>query len=696
MPPSSSDAHDPLRRARAWGAARWRQLRAGMADPYAPARGPETERRRRRGLQTAAGVLASLALVFVLFLLLFDWNMLRGPISRFASAQTGRQIAITGDLEVRPWSLKPAAAFNGVVVDDPEWAGEGKTAQVERLTVQMELLPLLRGHRILTRLEVRHPDVRLLRAADGRHTWDFSKDDKPSGEPLELPLIRRFVIEEGELRFEDRQRDLTFSGTISAQEEAGGAQGFRLAGDGRLNGEPFRLRVGGGPLINIDPGDPYPFDAEVRAGATRITAKGALPEPFDLGRFHLDLTAVGPDLADLYRLTGLALPNTPPYELKGRLVREGRVYSLDDLGGRLGDSDIRGDLRVDTREERPFLHADLRSRRLDFDDLATVFGGAPATGEGETASQGQQAVARQMQVNARIFPDSPLQVERIRAMDAELSYRAEAIEAPHLPLRGADLHLTLDKGLLNADRVVFSLPQGDFSGAIQLDARQDVPVTTMDMRLSGARLEQLIPVQSGGAQPLRGDLVGRVQLRGRGLSVHDTMSTADGEVVVVIPQGEVREAFAELLGVNVVKGLGLLLSGDQSQVPIRCAVGHFRARNGVLRSNQIVFDTEPVLGHGEGRIDLGRERMSVRIDGEAKEPRLIRLMAPVTVSGPLRKPSLGVEAGGAIAQAGLAAALGAVAAPLAALLPFVDPGLAEDAACGALIAEARRQGAPAD
>ena len=355
MPPSSSDAHDPLRRARAWGAARWRQLRAGMADPYAPARGPETERRRRRGLQIAAGVLASLALVFVLFLLLFDWNMLRGPISRFASAQTGRQIAITGDLEVRPWSLKPAAAFNGVVVDDPEWAGEGKTAQVERLTVQMELLPLLRGHRILTRLEVRHPDVRLLRAADGRHTWDFSKDDKPSGEPLEMPLIRRFVIEEGELRFDDRQRDLTFSGTISAQEEAGGAQGFRLAGDGRLNGEPFRLRVGGGPLINIDPGDPYPFDGEVRAGATRITAKGALPEPFDLGRFHLDLTAEGPDLADLYRLTGLALPNTPPYELKGRLVREGRVYSLDDLGGRLGDSDIRGDLRVDTREERPFL-----------------------------------------------------------------------------------------------------------------------------------------------------------------------------------------------------------------------------------------------------------------------------------------------------------------------------------------------------
>ena len=671
-------------------------MRAAMADPQAPVPGPQAEVRRRRGLQIAGGVLAGIVLFIALFLLLFDWNMLRGPIARFASFQTGRQIAITGDLDVRPWSFKPTATFNGIVIDDPEWAGEGKTAQVERLTVQMEVLPLLRGRQILTRLEVRKPDVRLLRSADGRNTCDFSKDDKRSDEPLQLPLIRRFIIEDGQLRYDDRQRDLTFSGSIAAREEAGGHQGFQLAGDGRLNGEAFRLRVGGGPLINIDPGDPYPFDADVRAGATRVTAKGALPKPFDLGRFHLELTAAGPDLADLYGLTGLALPNTPPYQLKGRLVREGRVYTLGDLGGRLGDSDISGDLRVDTRNERPFLKAELRSRQLDFDDLATVFGGAPATGQGETASEGQLAVARQMQANARIFPDAPLQVERIRAMDAELSYKAEAIEAPRLPLRGADLHLTLENGVLNADRVVFSLPQGDFSGAIELDARQDVPVTTMDMRLSGARLEQLIPVQSGGAQPLRGDLVGRVKLRGQGLSVHDTMSTADGEVVVVIPRGEVREAFAELLGVNVVKGLGLLLSGDQSQTPIRCAVGHFRAKDGVLRSNQIVFDTEPVLGQGEGRIDLGREQLSLRIDGEAKEPRLIRLLAPVTVSGPLLKPRVGVEAGGAIAQGGLAAALGAVAAPLAALLPFVDPGLAEDAACGSLIAEARRQGAPAD
>jgi hypothetical protein len=112
----------------------------------------------------------------------------------------------------------------------------------------------------------------------------------------------------------------------------------------------------------------------------------------------------------------------------------------------------------------------------------------------------------------------------------------------------------------------------------------------------------------------------------------------------------VREAFAELLGINVVKGLGLLLAKDQTKTDVRCAVAHFEARNGVLRSDRMIFDTEPVLGVGEGTIDLRTERMNFKISGKPKEPRLIRLMAPVTVNGPIVQPKIGVEAGSAIAQ----------------------------------------------
>jgi len=81
--------------------------------------------------------------------------------------------------------------------------------------------------------------------------------------------------------------------------------------------------------------------------------------------------------------------------------------------------------------------------------------------------------------------------------------------------------------------------------------------------------------------------------------------------------------------------------------------------------------------------------MNLRIDGETKQARLVRLWAPITVQGPLTAPKVGVDSASVAGQVGLGAALGALVNPLIALLPFVDPGLAKDANCGALISAAR-------
>ena len=67
---------------------------------------------------------------------------------------------------------------------------------------------------------------------------------------------------------------------------------------------------------------------------------------------------------------------------------------------------------------------------------------------------------------------------------------------------------------------------------------------------------------------------------------------------------------------------------------------------------------------------------------------------PISVSGPLLHPKPTVEKGPAIGQAAAGLALGAVLSPLAAILPFVDAGLAKDANCSAMIHEDVQKGAP--
>ena len=70
----------------------------------------------------------------------------------------------------------------------------------------------------------------------------------------------------------------------------------------------------------------------------------------------------------------------------------------------------------------------------------------------------------------------------------------------------------------------------------------------------------------------------------------------------------------------------------------------------------------------------------------------MRLFIPIEIKGPLAKPDIDLQTGGAVAQGGLAAALGSLVNPLAAILPFVTPGLEKDADCAALVAEARGEG----
>ena len=112
----------------------------------------------------------------------------------------------------------------------------------------------------------------------------------------------------------------------------------------------------------------------------------------------------------------------------------------------------------------------------------------------------------------------------------------------------------------------------------------------------------------------------------------------------------------------------------------------------MLQAQNVVFDTDVVRVNGQGNIDLGPETIDLTLKGDSKKFRITHLLLPITIKGNLRQPKLGVAPAMTAAQGGVAAALGFLFPP-AAILPFVDPGLAKNADCSALMAEA--QSAPA-
>ncbi len=640
---------------------------------------------RKIGIWTG-GVFGVLITTLALFVTFADWNALRGPIARRASAASGREIAIRGDLDVNPWSWTPELRVSGLYIGNPaRFRERGAFAEVRETEAAVRLLPLFIGRFEFVRLDLNGADIRLYRDAEGVSNWAGSESRQ--GRQLRLPAIKRFALREGRVRLEDAGRNLVLDAEFTTEEtlDARNPGRFALSGEGSINRRPFEITLAGAPLINVRRDRPYEFEARIRAGATRVSAQGAIAKPFDFNRWGADIEASGADLADLYDLIGLALPNTPPYDLRGRLEREGRQFGMPRLSGRVGDSDIAGRwTATNQRNGRLMLEGAFRSNSLDFDDLMAVLGGAPSTERGETVSAEQRRVAAALAAQGRLLPDATLDIRRVRNMDARVSFNAARVRARNLPLRGLAMTIGLDNGLLTIDPMVLRLTRGRISGSASINAREDVPVASLDVRIADARLEQIVVMQNG--QPITGALQGRARLTGRGASVRDAAAAADGEITLVIPSGEVREAFAELTGINVSRGLGLLLTDDQSKVDIRCGVASFRVRNGVASAQSFVVDTENVLIRGGGGVNLRNETLDLRLEGEAKEPRLLSVAAPVTLRGRLRAPQIGVDADEAIGQGGLAAVLATIAAPLAAVLPFVDPGLAEDANCGALLA----------
>jgi uncharacterized protein involved in outer membrane biogenesis len=200
-------------------------------------------------------------------------------------------------------------------------------------------------------------------------------------------------------------------------------------------------------------------------------------------------------------------------------------------------------------------------------------------------------------------------------------------------------------------------------------------------------VQDLLPTRHDAAT-LEGELRAHASFVSTGASVRTVAANANGAVTLVIPHGQMRQAVAELMGIDVTKSFLMFLSKDNKPTEVRCAVAEFQTRGGVMTARRFLLDTAVMRAEGSGDIDLRNETMNLALSGKPKQFRLIRIAAPITLKGPLSAPRVGVDLGKAAGQIGVGALLGAVVYPVAAVLPLLGVGTAKDADCPALLAEA--------
>ncbi len=635
-------------------------------------RWPVPGRRGRRWL----AITALLLVLAVLLIVLFDWNWFRGPIERTVQARTGRELHI-GHLDVALGRTTTVRA-NRLTFANADWSKHPQMASVARAELDIRLWPLLRGRVQIPEIRLNDPDL-LLESATAQHPGNWVFDQRGGGS---MPALGRLLVHQGRLRFVDTagRTDIDISVNSLAATQGDAAPPINIAGKGRWKGYPFTLKGStASPLELSQTEHPFRIDLRGNAGPTRTHIRGTLTHPFQFQTFDLQMLLTGNDMEDLYPLTGIAMPSTPPYRLDGRLSRNGDIWRYADFTGRTGDSDLAGTAQIDVSGKRPKLNADLRSRQLDFDDLAGFIGAPPKTGTGETANAEQKQQAAKLAAGHRLLPSTPYDLSKLRAMDADVRWRAQRIHAPSLPLDDMDAHLTLVNGLLELQPLNFGVAGGDIRSTIRMDARNAIIRTQLKASVRSLHLGQLLP-DAKLAKQASGAIAGEIDITGKGNSVAAMLGTADGNIALGMGRGHVSNLIMELAGLDVTESLKYLITRDR-EIPLRCAFADFGVRDGVMSTRSMAFDTSDTIILGEGRISLKDESLDLLLRPRPKDRSILSFRSPLRLGGSFKDPSFRPDLKALGTRGAIALAL-AVIAPPAALLATIETGPGQDSDCG--------------
>lgn len=637
--------------------------------------------RRWRPSRPAGFVLGAVGMAIVLLLLFFDWNWFKGPLERAVGSATGRQFRIAGDLDVDLGRTITVSA-DRLSLSNAEWSKQPRMGAAERVEIDIAAWPLLSLRLRMKEIRAVRPDIWLETGPDGKGgNWDFGQQDSEA-DPDPRWRLERLWIDDGRLRFVDAAGRTDIDIALASVEGGDRAAApVAVKGGGHWRGAAFRLQgQAASPLDLADTDTPYRIDLDARAGTTRASASGTLTNPFRFQTFDLRMKLSGADLEELYPLLGLALPPSPPYALDGRLRRNGDLWRYDGFKGSVGDSDLSGDVQVDVSGERPRFTARLLSRRLDFDDLAGFLGAPPATGGDETANQAQEAEAARRAASPRLLPDTPYDLAKLNAMDADVRWRAQSIHAPKLPMiEDMDAHLLLERGLLRLEPLNFGVAGGDIRSNIRMNARTEPIRTQARISLRGLELPKLF-TQAELAQGAVGRIGGQIDLEGTGNSVAALLASSDGSVAVGMGRGRISNLVMELAGLDIAEALKFLITKDR-QVPIRCAFADFGVSGGVMTSRALAFDSTDTIIVGEGTVDLRREQLDLLLRPRPKDRSILSLRSPLRIGGTLKDPSFRPDMAALGVRGAIALALASITPP-AALLATFETGPGEDSDCG--------------
>jgi AsmA family protein len=628
-----------------------------------------------KGFGIALGVLVVL---IVAIFLAWDWNWFKPLVERTASSAMGRPVTIE---RLNASLLHMTLEADGIAIGNPEGFAEGsRFGSIDRIMLTIDPRSIFRDQFHIPALIIDHPVGDLGRDKAGKANWEFGSSKPKQENAVEKskppPLLGSVIINDGHVHIVDPKLKSDFRIDINTdQPKGGGEPQIVLDAKGTYVGEPINIHFRGGSLLSLrDAGKPYPIDLKADHGPTRVSVQGSVQDPSSFGGANVRVHLEGQDLSDLSNLIAVPLAPTPPYSLDGKLdYAKGRIH-FDDFAGKVGDSDLSGNFRVDPGKDRPMVAVDMTSNNVDLKDLGGFIGA-------DTHNEKPQ--------KSTLLPDNPINLDAIRNNDFDVKYRAKQIKGQSIPLDNLQAHLVIKDGVVKLDPLDFGVGVGKIASTVDLNARQNPPAMKAQVDLRQVDLRRIM--QSTKVFQGAGLIGGHAVLEGHGVSLAQMLGTSNGDIKFFMSDGDMSALLVDLAGLDFGNSL-LSALGLPQKAALRCMVSDFGVKDGVMNTRLFLIDTTEANVIGSGTVNLRDERIDYRIETAPKRASIGSAAAPINVTGPFKSPSIRPDAAALGARGAAAAVLGTLLTPLGALIPTIQLGLGKDNDCGALVQAVRSTG----
>jgi uncharacterized protein involved in outer membrane biogenesis len=572
-------------------------------------------------------VLVLVAVVAIAFTVLrsMDFNDYRDLVQQRMKAATGRDLVIARNIEAS-FSLSPRLTARQVTFRNAPWSDLPQMASLDEIEAEIALLPLLTGEIRIKEVVLRGGQVVVETNKDGVGNWVLDLAPQTATETATttasgLPRIDRMTIEDVTLLYRNGQTGAkhTLAVKTFAAEDAPGA-GIKVAIKGAWNERPLELTGTTGAPRQFTEG-PLPVNLDGKLSDVALTVSGEIGDPTTFSNLALNVRSSGPSLAALGDIFGVTLPNSEPYTLETRVTGGGGKFTFANVRAHVGGSDAAGNIVLDTSLPVTELTATMTSARLDFKNLGLDESGGTATSNSD----------------GRLFSDEPWPLDWLKHINGDLTWPVNVLVRGGAEAQDVALAIGIKDGTATLKYVKADIEGGTVNGNGTLKPGKDSPVLAVKFGAKGINSAPLLSMM--GMEDVL--TVGRADMdldvTGPATSLHGLMAGLNGKASFATGEGRVRNAFARLLLANL---FGLLTPQGDDGSRISCIAGNFDIKRGIATTRGTVVDAPGAIVVGAGNIDLGNERIDMRVDPKSKDVNLTAIAVPVRVTGSLASPSV--------------------------------------------------------